>query len=237
MGVNARQIANVSKRFFMLGERWVGEQSERLQVGEVAARDDRILSLEGEVAAREARILSLEGEAAAREARILSLGEEVANRDGRILSLEGEVAARDARVLSLKAEVNEANAEAACRNGAEEELAVQGRAQASMNLEVILVDNYSTDGTAQQLARAIRRGFGGLHDTGNWLTGGGLRSLTKRVVTEPLRGAVSRPFLKTIGRSVLSKWRRSLDGEVAAREARIRLLEGEVAVRTHTFGH
>jgi GT2 family glycosyltransferase len=252
-------IHALRERFFMLGERWVGDQRERLQVGEVAARDARIvslkgevaahearilplegevaardariLSLEGEVAARDARILPLDGEVAARDARILSLEREVANCDGRILSLEGEVAARDARILSLKAEVNEAKAEVACRNGAEEQLAVQGRAQANMTLEVILIDNSSNVGTAQQLARAIRRGLEGLHHAGNWLTGGGLRSLTKRVVTEPLRGAVSQPFLKTIGRSVLYKWRRSLNGEVAAREARIRLLEGEVAVR------
>src|SRR5271166_1953628 len=196
-------IHALRERFSTLGERWIADQREQLQVGEVAARDTRILTLEGAVAAR----------------------------DARILSLEVEVAAREARVLSLKAEVDEIKAEAACRSAAEEQLAAQGAAQAGMSLEVILVDNYSTDGTAQQLARAIRRGLGVLRDTGNRLTGGGLRSLTKRVVTEPLRGAVSRPFLKTIGRSVLFTWRRSLEGEVAARDARIRLLEGEVAVR------
>jgi O-antigen biosynthesis protein len=273
---DSSHIHALRERFSMLGERWVADQRERLQGGEVAARDARILSLEGEVAARDARILSLEGEVAARDARILllegevtardarilSLDGEVAARDARILSLEGEVAARDARILSLEgevtpraarilslegevaardarilsleAEVDEVKAEAACRSAAEEQLAAQGAAQAGMSLEVILVDSYSRDGTAQQLARAILRGLGVLRDTGNRLTWGGLRSLTKRVVTEPLRGAVGRPFLKTIGRSVLCTWRRSLQGEVAARDARIRSLEGEVAVRnTH----
>ncbi len=210
-------IHAVRERFFMLGERWVADQRERLQVGEVAARDARVLSLEGQVADGDARILSLKGE--------------VADGDARILSLEGEVAARDARILSLEAEVNEVKAEAASRSAAEEQLATPGTAQAGTSLEVILVDNYSMDGTAQQLARAIQRGLGVLHHTGNRLTGGGLRSLTKRVVTEPLRGAVSRPFLKTIGRSVLCTWRRLSDGKVAASDARLRLLQGELAVR------
>ena len=56
---------------------------------------------------------------------------------------------------------------------------------------------------ALSVSRATRRGFGSLRDTGDRLTGGGLRSLAKRVVTISLRSAMRRPFLKALGRSVL----------------------------------
>ena len=61
-------VYEVRERFSLLGERWMADQRERLQEGEVAARDARILSMEAEatreVAARDARIFSMEAEAA-----------------------------------------------------------------------------------------------------------------------------------------------------------------------------
>jgi hypothetical protein len=58
-----------------------------------------------------------------------------------------------------------------------------------------------TDLEGLPVSRAIRRGLGVSRGTGHRLTGDGLRSLTKQVVTESLPSAMSEPFLKTIGRS------------------------------------
>jgi SAM-dependent methyltransferase len=53
------------------------------------------------------------------------------------------------------------------------------------------------------VVRPIWRGLGHLRDAGNRLTGGGLRSLAKRLVQKSLRGAMDQPLLKAIGRNLL----------------------------------
>jgi len=53
------------------------------------------------------------------------------------------------------------------------------------------------------VVRPIWRGLGHLRDAGNRLTGGGLRSLAKRLGQKSLRRAMSQPLLKMIGRSAL----------------------------------
>jgi hypothetical protein len=58
-----------------------------------------------------------------------------------------------------------------------------------------------TDLEGLPVSRAIRHGSRVSRDTGDRLTGGGLRCLAKQVVTESLPSAMSEPFLKTIGRS------------------------------------
>jgi O-antigen biosynthesis protein len=50
---------------------------------------------------------------------------------------------------------------------------------------------------------AVREGFGYWRATGDRLTGGGLRSMVKRVMTKSLRGVVGQRFLRTLGHGVL----------------------------------
>jgi hypothetical protein len=57
------------------------------------------------------------------------------------------------------------------------------------------VANASCD-RAARLARSVR-------ETGDRLTGGGLRSLARRVLTRMLRRAMHQPFLKALGQAVL----------------------------------
>ena len=70
----------IRERFSLLGERWTQDQFQRLQEGELVARDSRILSLQTEVAAREGRILSLEAEAARRSVTEAQLRARAAQR-------------------------------------------------------------------------------------------------------------------------------------------------------------
>jgi GT2 family glycosyltransferase len=51
--------------------------------------------------------------------------------------------------------------------------------------------------------RAVREGLGYWRATGDRLTGGGLRSMVKRIITKSVRGVAGQPFLRTLGRTVL----------------------------------
>jgi SAM-dependent methyltransferase len=51
--------------------------------------------------------------------------------------------------------------------------------------------------------RALRNGFERLRQTGDRLTGGGLRSLGKRLMRQIILSAMNQPFLRTLGRNVL----------------------------------
>jgi hypothetical protein len=53
------------------------------------------------------------------------------------------------------------------------------------------------------LLERIRREWRRLRETGDRLTGGGLRSLSKRLVTGSVRRAVSQPFLRALSRTML----------------------------------
>lgn len=53
----------------------------------------------------------------------------------------------------------------------------------------------------------IWRRCGHLRDVGNRLTGGGLRSLAKRLGQKSLRHAMNQPFLKVVGRNLLPHFR------------------------------
>ena len=55
--------------------------------------------------------------------------------------------------------------------------------------------NYRVERIQSRLAR--------LREMGDWLTGGGLRSLSTRLATKSLRIAMSQPFLRAFGRAVL----------------------------------
>ena len=60
-------------------------------------------------------------------------------------------------------------------------------------------DRLTGGGVRALLQRLLRR----VRDTGDRLTGGGLRSLSARMAARSLRIAMSQPFLKALGRSVL----------------------------------
>jgi O-antigen biosynthesis protein len=241
------RIQALRERFSMLGERWILTQREQMQAQEIAATAERVLLLEREISARDThteglereigarierirlldqefiaqatRVLSLETEVAASEqralslerqltSRITSLETEVAASEQRALSLERQLAAREARILSLETEADELKAKS--------------------GIEVILVENCSA---AQQLARAIRARLEVWRERGDRLTGGGVRSLSKRVVIGPLRSLIVNPVSKALSRSMLPPWRRGLGTETAALQARMLFLEAEVEGR------
>jgi O-antigen biosynthesis protein len=51
--------------------------------------------------------------------------------------------------------------------------------------------------------RAVREGLAYWRATGDRLTGGGLRSMVKRIITKSVRGVAGQPFLRTLGRATL----------------------------------
>ena len=50
--------------------------------------------------------------------------------------------------------------------------------------------------------RAVREGLAYWRATGDRITGGGLRSMVKRIMTKSVRGLAGQPFLRTLGRAV-----------------------------------